>query len=292
MKKILKFILLPGLILLLIFSWRNGSNPSSLIDNYTKENNFNCPVVYVYNLTTDKTELDINGGKKRPPASLTKMMTVYCSLNSIRDLSSPAYIDGESRREIVEEDGSIAGFCEGEKVTLRDLLYGTMLPSGGECADSLAVNLSGSTENFVSIMNGTAKDLGMKHTCYCNPDGMDQHGQYTTARDQAKFLKAALQDENFRAIFTTPDYLSTPTYTHPQGLYMKSTVLSTIDPEMENGFTILGGKSGSTPKAGLCWATLAEKNGNEYIIIVMGAPFDDRDSLPQREDTLEVLNQL
>ena len=292
MKKIFKLILIPGLILLLIFSWKNGSSPSSVRDNYTKGNNFNCPVVYVYNLTTDKTELDINGGKRRPPASLTKMMTIYCSLNSIGDLSSPAYIDDNSRRDIVSENGSMAGFCEGEQVTFRDLLYGSMLPSGGECADSLAVNLSGNMKNFVSIMNTTAKDLGMRNTCYLNPDGLDYQGQYTTARDQAKLLKTALQNENFRAIFTTPDYLSTPTYIHPQGLYMKSTVLSTIDPEMETGFTILGGKSGSTPDAGLCWATLAEKNGNEYIIIVMGAPYDDLENHPQREDTLNVLRQL
>ena len=107
-------------------------------------------------------------------------------------------------------------------------------------------------------------------------------------------VKNALANEDFRAIFTSKDYLSTPTADHPEGLYMQSTVFEKLDEYKEDGFEIIGGKSGTTDKAGLCWVTLSQKNGKEYIIVVMGVPYDDIDNQPDGHirDTLDILSRI
>ena len=169
-----------------------------------------------------------------------------------------------------------------------------MLPSGGEAANSIAINISGSTLSFVELMNDKAKEIGLENTHFQNPDGMDDLGHYSSAKDMAMLLKYALQNEDYRAIFTKKEYNSTSTVDHPDGVYMQSTVFKKLYEYEENGFEIIGGKSGTTDKAGQCWATLSVKNGKEYIIVVMGSPYEDIDNPDdgQIEDTLAILEKL
>lgn len=255
---------------------------------------YESKAVYVYNLTDDKKITGVNEDEKLPMASLTKIMTVYEGLLRISDLNALAPIDTESYQEMVSQNASMAGFFGNEQTTYRDLLYGAMLPSGGEASDSLAINISGSTLEFTGLMNERAEELGLTNTHFQNVDGMDAPAHYSSAKDIAMLLKAALENENFRAIFTSKDYLSSFTPDHPQGLYMESTVFKKLRDYEYEGFEIIGGKSGTTDKAGLCWATLSVKNGKEYIIIVMGAPYDDIDNPDdgQVKDTLDILERL
>ena len=188
----------------------------------------------------------------------------------------------------------MAGFFGGETTTYRDLLYGAMLPSGGEASDSLAINISDSTLDFVGLMNDKAKELNLSNTHFQNVDGMDEIGHYSSTKDIAMLLKYALDNENFRAVFTKKEYTSTQTADHPEGLYMQSTIFKHLDAYKQDGFEIIGGKSGTTDKAGLCWATLATKNGKEYIIVTMGAPYEDINDPGdgQIKDTLDILERL
>lgn len=255
---------------------------------------YNSKAVYVYNLTDDRKVTGKNEDEKLPMASLTKMMTVLVGLEKIYDLGALAPVDTESYQRLVGENASMAGFFGGEMTTYRDLLYGAMLPSGGEAADSIAINISGSVLGFVGLMNEKAEELELKNTHFQNADGMDAIGHYSSAKDMAMLLKYALEDGNYRAIFTKKDYLSQPNDNHPEGLYMTSTVFDKLKDYKQDGFEIIGGKSGTTDKAGLCWATLCLKNGKEYIIITMGAPYDDIDNPGdgQIQDTLDILNRL
>lgn len=255
---------------------------------------YNSKAVYVYNLTDDRKVTGKNEDEKLPMASLTKMMTVLVGLEKIDDLGALAPVDTESYQRLVGENASMAGFFGGEMTTYRDLLYGAMLPSGGEAADSIAINISGSVLGFVGLMNEKAEELELKNTHFQNVDGMDAIGHYSSAKDMAMLLKYALEDGNYRAIFTKKDYLSQPNDNHPEGLYMTSTVFDKLKDYNQDGFEIIGGKSGTTDKAGLCWATLSVKNGKEYIIITMGAPYEDIDNPGdgQIQDTLDILNRL
>lgn len=250
--------------------------------------------VYVYDVTDDREVISVNGDQRRAPASLAKLMTTYVALRHVDDLSSLAPVSSEAYARAVTGNCSMAGFVPGERTTFRDLMYATMLASGGEAAMSLAENACGSTDACVAEMNEVAGQWGLRDTSYRNVEGLDAEGQHTTARDVASLVRHALEDGNFRTLFCTPQFGSSPTTAHPDGVLLESTVLSKLGRYDTRGFTILGGKSGTTGDAGLCWATLAEKGGHRYIVVVMGAPIGDLDSPDDGQivDTLDVMRSL
>lgn len=264
---------------------------------YNKKKNDNkyiSKAVYLYNLTDDKEVLSKNENERLPMASLTKIMTVRVALKHIEDLGETAPVDLGAYYRAVDMNASMAGFFGGEATTFRDLLYATILKSAGEAADSLAMNISGFMDNFVALMNKEVEDLGLKNTSYANADGMDDPGNYQSAKDCAMLIKDSLNDGDFRAIFTKRDFVTSPTADHPDGVYLESTIFSHLRKYEQNGFEILGGKSGTTDKAGLCWATLAVKNNKEYILVVMGVPYDDIDNLNDGhiEETLRIYENI
>ena len=110
----------------------------------------------------------------------------------------------------------------------------------------------------------------------------------------SKIIDFALNNEFFREIITTKTYLSTPTLDHPQGLLLQSTVLTLLEDVNQEGFRILGGKSGTTSQAGECWAILAEKNGREYICVAMGGAIQNwpNTGTGPRDDCLRLLKKL
>lgn len=231
---------------------------------------------------------------KAYPASLTKIMTTIVALEHIEDLSAIAPVDIDSYKEMIEKNSSMAGFYGKEQVTYRDLLYGTMLPSGGEAANSLAINVAGNIDKFVEMMNEKAAELELKNTHFTSPEGFHDNDQYTTAYDMAILLDYALENGHFKAIFTTDSYETTKTLDHPNGITLKSTVLSKLNESNQDRFTIIGGKSGTTYEAGQCWATLGIKDDKEYIAIVMGVPLNDisNPDLKQRDDTIKLYSKI
>lgn len=236
---------------------------------------------------------------KRPkskayPASLTKIMTVIVAIEHIDDLSAIAPVDIDTYKEMVLQNASMAGFYGREPVTYRDLLYGTILSSGGEAANTLAIHIGGSIENFVKLMNEKALELGLKDTHFTNPEGLHDKNQYTTAYDMANLIDYALNNRHFRAVFTKESYITTPTLDHPKGVRLTSTVLSKLNRRQQKGFRIIGGKSGTTYEAGQCWATLGIKNNCEYICIVMGTKLNNihHPNLLQREDTIKLYGKI
>lgn len=290
MKKIKKIIPLGLAIIValgLFYGWKK----------YNKKKNdskYISKAVYLYNLTDDKEVLSKNENERLPMASLTKIMTVRVALKHIKDLGETAPVDLNAYYRAVDMNASMAGFFGGEATTFRDLLYATMLKSAGEAADSLAMNISGSMDNFVALMNKEVEDLGLKNTSYANADGMDDPGNYQSAKDCAMLIKDSLNDGDFRSIFTKKDFVTSPTADHPDGVCLESTIFSHLRKYEQNGFEILGGKSGTTDKAGLCWATLAVKNNKEYILVVMGVPYDDINNLNDGhiEETLRIYENI
>ena len=287
MKKIRNLFIIALVLLIAVFV-------SSRFKKEAEDEKFISKAVYLYNLTDDKEVLSKNENERLPMASLTKIMTVRVALKHITDLAATAPVDTDAYHRAIDMNASMAGFRGGEATSYRDLLYATMLRSAGEAADSLAINISGSMDNYVAMMNQEAKDLGLKNTSYANADGMDDPGNYQSAKDCAMLIKDSLEDGNFRAIFTKRDFVTRPTLDHPDGVYLESTVFSHLNKYNQNGFEIIGGKSGTTDKAGLCWATLAEKNGKEYILVVMGVPYDDIDNLNDGhiEETLRIYESI
>ena len=228
--------------------------------------------------------MDVQSGKvlaqkradeRAAPASLTKMMTVLLAIEAEPNLDKQVTLPEDIFPALLTENASMAGFVPGETVTVRDLLYGAMLPSGAECCEALARLVSGSEESFAARMNQKAAELGMKNTHFTNATGLTDTEHYSSAADLAKLLQAALHNTTFRTIFTTEHYTTTATAQHPEGVSLTSTLLGKLDgTELPEGAQIEGGKTGYTAAAGLCLASLATVNGKEYILVTLAAPGD------------------
>ena len=243
---------------------------------------------YAFERESQKVVYSKNEKEKAYPASLTKIMTTLVALENIEDLSSIAPVDIETYRAMIKNNASMAGFYGKEMLTYRDLLYGTILASGGEAANSLAINISSSVENFVDLMNDKAKSIGLTDTNFTNPEGLHDENQYTTARDMGVLLDYALNNGDFRAIFTKKEFVTSKTLDHPNGVVLRSTVLKTLEESLD--YEILGGKSGTTSEAGQCWATLGIKKGKEYIVITMNHPLKENNTFGHRDDTLKIFD--
>lgn len=225
-------------------------------------------------ISSGKLLAERRGSDKIYPASLTKMMTVLLALETLEDITDMVVMPEEMYPPLYEANASMAGFQPGEQVTYEDLLYGAMLPSGGDCCLALSYEIAGSEEAFAKRMNEKAKKLRMTRTHFVNSTGLHEENHYSTAEDMAKLLRYALQNERFRTIITAKSYLSSQTEEHPQGITMYSTLWKDLrNGTLKNG-EILGGKTGYTPEAGLCLASFAQINGEEYLLVTAKAQGD------------------
>lgn len=222
-------------------------------------------------LDTGEVLAEKNPGQIIYPASLTKMMTVLIALENIPDISTSVTLSEDLFPPLYEEGASMAGFEPGETATYQDLLYGALLPSGGECCAALARNIAGSEEAFVSKMNEKAVQLEMKHTHFTNTTGLQDVNHYSSAEDMALLLKEALKNQTFREIFTTKTYSVAPTNLHPQGFTFQSSMFEAMEKAGIQDSYIKGGKTGFTSDAGLCLASLGEVNGKSYILVTAHA---------------------
>lgn len=240
----------------------------------TRGTSYNSRSVYVYNLTDGKVEVDVNGDKKLPIASLTKLMTCRKALEIMRDkgltLEDNGQVSEEAVRIVKRQKEFMVGYYVDESTDLNDLFFAMIMRSDGACANSIASMMGGNIEHFVSKMNDEASALGLANTHYETPDGVYKKGEYSTASDVAKLLKESLQDKDYYKIFTMPTYLSTKTERHPDGIELSNDVISAFNKRKISEFKVLGGKFGYTPEAGKSIAVLAEKHGKKYLVVTLG----------------------
>lgn len=213
---------------------------------------------------------------QRAPASLVKMMTAYVAIRNTDNIDRELQMPEDAYDGLEEEKASQSGLQKDETVTVRDLLYATLLKSGGDAANALALATSGNIESFVELMNAEAQDLGLDSTVFTNPTGLDDAKQVSTCRDMARLLKGALGNTTFREVFTSREYTTTANETHEEGLTLTHTMdkdLTTFQRYFDtSGYEIVGGKTGYTTNAGNCLASLAEKEGEpNYIVVTMHA---------------------
>ena len=218
----------------------------------------------MYNLNDDEVIYEKNSNDRVNIASLTKIMTAIVSIENIDDYNKSVLITSDMLNNVTN-DLSVAGFKVGDAVTYNDLLYGTLLKSGADATNILAISISGSINNFVSLMNNKAKKLGMYNTSFSNTIGIESEKHYSTAKDVAILLKYAFKNKKFREVFETEHY--------ENGKYIMDGPLKRINTD-ENNY-VIGAKTGYTSKAGLCLASIAKYNNIGYLLVTIGAPKDD-----------------
>jgi len=224
----------------------------------------NSDKVLIYDLTDNEVILDINSEEKTSIASLTKIMTVITALENIDNLEEEITITKNMLKGIYW-NASKAGLKTGETVTYRDLLYASMLPSGADATNILAITLSDSVNSYVLKMNDLAKKIGMINTNFVNVTGLDTKNQYSTIKDVLILLKYALKNKTFKEIYTTQKYTLT------SGLKVESTINKFNEKMNLDTKRILGSKTGFTDAAGYCLSSLINSNNHEVIILTLGA---------------------
>ncbi len=214
------------------------------------------------------------GAKERiSPASMTKVLTVLVAAEHIEEekLDDTFAITLEFTDYAYVNDCSTAGFLKDEEVTVRDLFYGTILPSGGEAAVALATYTAGSHEAFVELMNEKLEELGLSDSAqFTNSVGLYDEAHYCTVYDMAVIMKAALQNELCRDVLTSRTYTTVPTQQHPEGILLSNWFLRRIE-DKETGGKVIGAKTGFVAQSQSCAVSYGIFDNIPYICVTTGS---------------------
>ncbi len=203
------------------------------------------------------------------PASTTKIMTLIVAAENSEDLESTFVMTQEIADRVFSSEASAAGFKVGETVTVRDLMYATILPSGADGALGLAEVLAGSEEAFVEMMNQKVKELGLENTNFTNVVGLHNKNNYSSVYDMAIMLDYALKNPLCKEILSKYQFTTSKTKEHPDGILLSSTLFSYMYGTEPETATILGGKTGFVNESGYCIASygVANETEKEYIVV-------------------------
>ena len=262
-------------LLLLCLPFATGASAVS----YTPPFEPNADAIYLVNLDTNTVVYEKNADKERPPASLTKLMTALLLLESGEDLETVITTPGYIYDELYLSGGSTADIYPYEDIRLIDLLYGMMLPSGNEAASAVADYLGGgSLSNFFYLMNNRAKELGCENTnfaCAHGLYGMDQN-HYSTAKDMYLIAKACYDlGEPFMEVVTSLEYWIPAGKFHSKPYRIRNTNYMMNPASTVYRSYVQGIKTGSTPEAGYNLISTAQMDGQTYMLVVMGTPYEE-----------------
>ena len=210
--------------------------------------------------------LGISEDTPLPMASTTKIMTALVALQ----LASPETVITVDP-QAVNVEGSSIYLTEGETLTLEQLLYAILLESANDAAMAIAIGTAGSVEAFAEQMNQTAAALGLSHSHFVNPHGLDAEEHYTTAHDLALIARTALQNELLKTI------MSTKKATIPHAGTDSSRLLVNHNKLLRAYEGCIGVKTGFTKRSGRCLVSAAEREGVTLIAVTLNAPDDWND---------------
>jgi len=204
-----------------------------------------------------------NSNERLPPASLTKMMTLYVISNALRN--EQIHLDDMVRisQTAWKTGGSRMFVKEGQQVSIRDLLKGIIVDSGNDACVAMAEHLGGSEEGFAQIMNQQAKDLGMTNTHFTDSTGLPNANLYVSAKDLAILGSALIRDF--------------PTYYHwyKQKWYTYNGIRQpNRNRLLWRDSQVDGIKTGHTNDAGFCLVASAKRDNMRLLSVVLGAPSD------------------
>lgn len=234
----------------------------------------------VINADTGEVLYEQNADEQLPMASTTKIMTALL-LAEQDDLSKQV----RCTKQMVTVEGSSMGLLEGDIVTYRDLLYGMLLASGNDAANTTAITLGGSLEGFADMMNRKALSLGLSSTHFVSPSGLDAEGHYTTAHDLARLAAYALRNQAFREACSS--YTATLYYGNPP--YRRT--LTNHNRLLKSYEGLIGVKTGFTKKAGRCLVTAAKRGSATVVAVTLHDPNDWSDHRAMLDHGFSVLRE-
>ena len=237
-------------------------------DDPTREPDLVANAAIVMGAVSGQVLYEKNSQEKKYPASITKILTVLIALEHNVDFNATVTMS-ENAIWGVERDSTLIGLDVGEQVTVKDLVYATMVKSANECAYALAEYVAGDIESFAKLMNERAAEIGCKNTHFITPNGLHDEDHYTTAYDMALITKEALKNETFREIAGTLNYTvpATNLTDETRPLWNGNKMINPAEPYYYEYCE--GGKTGYTMKANNTLITFAKKDGLELICVIM-----------------------
>ena len=225
----------------------------------TKEPILNARAAIVIDRNTGLVLYEKNSNDVRKMASTTKIMTAIVVLENMNDLYETVTVS----KKAASVRGSELGVKIGDTITINDLLYGLMLPSGNDAAIALAEHIGGTVEGFAILMNDKAKQLGLTKTNFVTPHGLDVKGHETTAYELAILTKYALENEKFREIVAVKYATVT--------ISGRSKNIKNTNELLGNYSGMYGVKTGYTGEANRCIVSACKRENIDVIAVVLGA---------------------
>ncbi len=263
-----KFILISTTFIIILLSSLVNLNTSWV--NVSADNSSSEIIMEV---STGRILHESNAYSKKYMASTTKILTAICVIENC-DLEKIITVTAKT----VGVEGSSIYLEEGERLSVKDLLYGLMLRSGNDCAETLACHCSGDIKTFANLMNDTAKRIGALNSNFVNPHGLPDDNHYTTAYDLALISCYAMKNPVFKEIVSTKSIkIPFTTRDYDRLLINKNKLLK--DFEGANGI-----KTGYTKKAGRCFVGSCVRDGMELVCVLLNCP-------PMFERSKELLNE-
>ena len=247
-------------------------------DSQDGDTSMNAEAGALFNVTDRSVVYSKNAFARLYPASTTKVMTAIIALEE-GNLSDQVTVTEDA--VITEAGASLCGIKPGDVITMQDLLYGLMMPSGNDAANAIAVHMYGSIDAFADRMNVRARELGATGTHFMNPSGLTDENHYTTAYDLYLMFNEAMKLPLFREIIAEDSY--TANYQNGAGEAVSKTWTvgnwyQKGERETPAGVSVLGGKTGTTQAAGYCLIMASnDSQDKEYISVVLKS--DSRPSL-------------
>ena len=217
------------------------------------------PSAVLIDLDSGEVLFDRAGGRRRPIASTTKIMTALLVLESATPFDEVIASDNA-----VLEEGAELGLGEDERIPVRELLYALMLQSANDAAVALAEHVGGSVDAFIEKMNNRTREMGLTDTRFASPNGLDDSG-HSTARDLAAITVEAFRSPTF-AETVGAKFRTIPAPEGPARRIQNRNALLWLYPDA------LGVKTGYTAGAGFCLVAAAERDGLRLATVVLGAP--------------------
>lgn len=258
--KVLKKLMVSGIMLTIALS---------LFTNvYAKEPDITSRAAVLIDAQTGQILYEKNKDEKLYPASITKVMTLYLAAQSENTELAKA---SETAIKAVPRDTSNIAIDYDEEFSLEQLMYAAQLMSANDACNVIAEHVSGSIEEFVALMNKTAKQFGTRNTNFSNANGLMDKNHYTTAYDFALITQNAVKNEDFLKVFSTLEY-SIP-YTNKKQEQRNMVAQHRMMHWPQYSYLgVVGGKAGYTSESQHTLVTYGKKNGMEVICVVLKCP--------------------
>ena len=234
----------------------------------------NLKAAALFDVEDNNTDFAYHVHERLYPASLTKLMTALIALEE-GNLSDIVTVSADADSNRFAYDEQTCGILEGDQLTLEDLLGGLLVYSGHDNAVAIAEHIGGNTEKFAEMMNEKANEILATNSHFVNPNGLHDENHYTTAYDMYLIFNECIKYDKFVEIIQSEKYVADVVGKDGQTRQIEwepTNYYALGDAELPESGKIIGGKTGTTLKAGNCLILLDESDsGKPYISIVMGA---------------------